>query len=126
MFRQRASALSTHLADRACLLNFLGLKGEAGLLPSLETSFQGDGMKSTVSEHQRRPGAGFLVGSSAVGDDSGRFGQLPDSIGEFFGWDADGTGDCHVHLRIDTRGDDIEEERLATVNHGFGLVGCDS
>lgn len=125
VFRQRATALATHLAYRGRLLNLFGLDGEAGLVPSLEAPFQSDGKKSLVSQHQRRPGAGFLVESSAVGDDRGRPGQLLGSVSEFFGSDADGTCDCLMHQRIDTRGDDIKEERLASFNHGLGLFGRD-
>jgi hypothetical protein len=29
-------------------------------------------VKSLVSQHERRPGAGFLIESRAVGDDGGR------------------------------------------------------
>lgn len=126
MFRQRATAFATHLAHRGRRLNLFGLDGEAGLVPSLETAFQSEGKKSLVSQHQRRPGAGFLVESSAVGDDRGRPGQLLDSVSEFFGSDPEGTCDCLVHQRLDTRGDHIQDQCLASFNHGLGLSGCDS
>jgi hypothetical protein len=96
-----------NLAHRCRLLNLFGFDGEAGSLPSLEATFQGDGMKSLLSQDERRPGTGFLVESSAVGDDCGRLGQLLDSVSEFFRSDADGTCDCLIHQRIDTRRDDI-------------------
>jgi hypothetical protein len=103
VFRHRATALSTHLAYRGRLLDIFGLDGEAGLVPSLKAPFQSDGKKSLVSQHQRRTGAGFLVESSAVGDDRGRLGQLIDPVSELFGSDADGTRDRQMHQRIDTR-----------------------
>jgi hypothetical protein len=107
VFRQRATALAANLAHPGRLLNLFGFDGEAGLFPSLEAPFQSDGMKSLASQHERRPGAGFLVESSAVGDDCGRLGQFLDSVSEFFRSDADGTCDCLMHQRIDARGDDI-------------------
>jgi hypothetical protein len=50
------------------------------MVPSLEATFQSDSKKSLVSQHQRRPGAGFLVESSAIGDDRGRLGQLLEPV----------------------------------------------
>jgi hypothetical protein len=126
VLRQRATALAANLAQRGRLLNLFCFNGEAGLDPSLEASFQGHGKKSLVSQDERRPGAGFLVESSAVRDDCGRPGQLLDSVNKFFGSDADSTCDCFMHQRIDARRDNIEEERLATFNHGLGLFRCDS
>ena len=40
MFRQRATALATHLAYRVQLLKLFGLDGEAGVVPSLEAPFK--------------------------------------------------------------------------------------
>ena len=126
MSRQRAAALAANLAHRGRLLNLFGFDGEAGLIPRLEAPFQGDGTKSLVSQHERRPGAGFLVESSAVGDDGGRLGQLPDSVSELFRSDADSTRDCLMHQGIDARGHDVQEKGLARFNHGLGLFRCDS
>jgi hypothetical protein len=126
MLGKWSAAHPTDLVYRRRLFNGFGLDWKTRLAPGLEASLQRDCVKTRISEHERRTGAGFFVESSAIRDDGDRPRQFVEAVGELFGRDANCARDRLMHERIDARGDYVQHDGLAGLDHRTAIFGCDS